>query len=134
MAFWKFSALRLGIMAVIFIICLFLRLGVVYSALAAAVMGWCITYLFFRKMRDEAGRALASRFSKGVAAPRTSTEISDALAEDTAVEQYGELRVDSDRKPKTAPQQQAPEQPGQQQAREQPGQQQPNEPRSENQR
>ncbi|MEV7646366.1 DUF4229 domain-containing protein [Arthrobacter sp. NPDC089319] len=119
MAFWKFSALRLGIMAVIFVICLFLRLGIVYSALAAAVMGWCITYLFFRKMRDEAGRALASRFNKGVAAPRTSTEISDALAEDSAVEQHGELRVDSDRKPKPAQQQSAP--------------QQPNEPRSEDQ-
>ena len=98
-------------MAVIFIICLFLRLGVVYSALAAAVMGWCITYLFFRKMRDEAGRALASRFNKGMAAPRTSTEISDALAEDSAVEQHGELRVDSDRKPKPAQQQPAPQQP-----------------------
>ena len=116
-------------MAVIFVICLFLRLGVVYSALAAAVMGWCITYLFFRQMRDEAGRALASRFSKGVAAPRTSTEISDALAEDSAVEQYGELRVNSDRKPKTAPQQQAPEQPAQQ-----PAPQQPNKHRPENQR
>lgn len=91
-------------MAVIFVICLFLRLGVIYSALAAAVMGWCITYLFFREMRDEAGRALAGRFSKGVAAPRTSTEISDALAEDSAVEQHGELRVDSDRKPKPAQQ------------------------------
>jgi hypothetical protein len=123
-AFWKFSALRLGIMAVIFVICLFLRLGVVYSALAAAVMGWCITYLFFREMRDEAGRALASRFNKGVAAPRTSTEISDALAEDSAVEQHGELRVDSDRKPKPAQQQPAPQQPAPQQ---------PNEPRSEDQ-
>jgi hypothetical protein len=124
-AFWKFSALRLGIMAVIFVICLFLRLGIVYSAIAAAVMGWCITYLFFRQMRDEAGRALASRFNKGVAAPRTSTEISDALAEDSAVEQHGELRVDSDRKPKAAQQQPA---------QQQPAQQQPNEPRSEDQR
>jgi hypothetical protein len=124
-AFWKFSALRLGIMAVIFVICLFLRLGIVYSAIAAAVMGWCITYLFFRQMRDEAGRALATRFSKGVAAPRTSTEISDALAEDSAVEQHGELRVDSDRKPKTAPQQQPSPQ--------QPAQQKPIEPRSEDQ-
>jgi hypothetical protein len=114
-------------MAVIFVICLFLRLGIVYSALAAAVMGWCITYLFFREMRDEAGRALASRFSKGVAAPRTSTEISDALAEDSAVDQHGELRVDSDRKPKTAPEQPKPNP-------QSPAQQQPNEPRSQDQR
>ena len=85
-------------MAVIFVICLFLRLGVVYSALAAAIMGWCITYLFFRKMRDEAGAALARRFSAGAKAPRTSTEISDALAEDAAVDQHGELNVDSYRR------------------------------------
>ena len=93
-------------MAVIFVICLFLRLGVIYSAIAAAIMGWCITYLFFRKMRDEAGAALARRFSSGAKAPRTSTEISDALAEDAAVDQHGELRVDSYRKPKNPEQKQ----------------------------
>ncbi|NKX51117.1 DUF4229 domain-containing protein, partial [Arthrobacter deserti] len=53
-AFWKFTALRVGLMAAIFIACLYRRLGIVYSAVAAAAIPWCITYLFFRSWRDAA--------------------------------------------------------------------------------
>ncbi|MCW2132280.1 Protein of unknown function (DUF4229) [Arthrobacter sp. VKM Ac-2550] len=99
-AFWKFTALRLGIVAVIFVICMWLGVGLIFSALVAAVAGWCITYLFFREMRDAASESLRHRFSGNAKPLRTSTEISDAMAEDEAVDRYGELRVDSDRKPK----------------------------------
>ncbi|MFD1212208.1 DUF4229 domain-containing protein [Arthrobacter sp. GCM10027362] len=102
-AFWKFTALRVGLMAAIFIACLYLRLGIVYSAIAAAIMAWCITYLFFRKWRDAAAAAVAYRFSGSRGSIRTSTEISDAMAEDALAEKDG-IRVDPDRRrPGAAP-------------------------------
>lgn len=97
-AFWKFTALRVGLMAAIFIACLYLRLGIVYSAVAAAAIAWCITYLFFRSWRDAAAAAVAGRFSGRGGPVRTSTEISDAMAEDALVEQNKGIRADPDRR------------------------------------
>jgi hypothetical protein len=97
-AFWKFTALRVGLMAAIFVACLYLRLGIVYSAIAAAILAWCITYLFFRSWRDAAAQAVAYRFAGSRGSIRTSTEISDAMAEDALVEKNNGLRVDPDRR------------------------------------
>lgn len=99
-AFWKFTALRLGIVVLVFILGLLLQLGIVYSAIVAVVIAWCVTYLFFRKMRDAASASLQHRFSGKAAPLRTSTEISDAMAEDEAVDRHGQLGVDADRKPR----------------------------------
>jgi len=101
-AFWKFSALRLGFVALIFVLGLFLQLCIIYSAIVSVIMAWCITYLFFRKMRDEAALSLQNRLSGKAKPIRTSTEISDAMAEDEAVERHGQLHVDADRKPRQA--------------------------------
>jgi hypothetical protein len=97
-AFWKFTALRVGLMAVIFVACLYLGLGLVFSAIAAAILAWCITYLFFRSWRDAAAEAVAYRFAGSRGSIRTSTEISDAMAEDALVEQNGPMKVDPDRR------------------------------------
>jgi hypothetical protein len=97
-AFWKFTALRVGLMAVVFIACLYLHLGIVYSAIASAIIAWCITYLFFRSWRDAAAAAVAYRFSGRAGSIRTSTEISDAMAEDAIVEQHRAAAADPDRR------------------------------------
>jgi len=97
-AFWKFTALRVGLMAVVFIACLYLHLGIVFSAIAAAIIAWCVTYLFFRSWRDAAADAVAYRFSGKGGSIRTSTEISDAMAEDAIVEQNGAAAADPDRR------------------------------------
>ncbi|WP_312856715.1 DUF4229 domain-containing protein [Arthrobacter mobilis] len=98
MAFWKFTALRVGLMAALFVVFLYLHLGVIFSAIAAAVIAWCITYLFFRSWRDAAAAAVASRFSGRGRPLRTSTEISDALAEDALTEQDGARSAQPDRR------------------------------------
>ena len=85
-------------MAVVFIACLYLRLGIVYSAIAAAIIAWCVTYLFFRSWRDAAADAVAYRFSGKAGSIRTSTEISDAMAEDAIAEQHRADAADPDRR------------------------------------
>lgn len=83
MPFLKFTALRLGFVVVFFVICYSLGLGAVFSALAAAVLAWCVTYLFFRDLRNEAASTLQRRFRDGAPPVRTSSELRDADAEDS---------------------------------------------------
>lgn len=82
MPFLKFTALRLGFVAVFFVICYSLGVGAIFSVIAAAVMAWCVTYLFFRKLRNEAASSLQRRFSDGAPPVRSASELRDADAED----------------------------------------------------
>lgn len=100
MAFWKFTALRLGLVAVFFAACLWLNLGLVYSAVVSAILAWCVTYLFFRTMRDDAARSLQARFRDGTPPKRNRAELDDAQAEDTLVDEVPDVRIDNDRKPR----------------------------------
>lgn len=83
MPFLKFTALRLGFVVVFFVICYSLGLGAIFSALAAAVLAWCVTYLFFRDLRNEAASTLQRRFRDGAPPVRTTGELRDADAEDS---------------------------------------------------
>jgi hypothetical protein len=80
--FLKFTALRLGFVAVFFVICYSLGLGAIFSVIAAAVMAWCVTYLFFRDLRNQAASSLQRRFRDGAPPVRTTSELRDADAED----------------------------------------------------
>lgn len=82
MPFLKFTALRLGFVAVFFVICYSLGVGAIFSAIAAAILAWCVTYLFFRGMRDEAASSLQRRFRDGAPPVRNASELRDADAED----------------------------------------------------
>jgi hypothetical protein len=81
--FLKFTALRLGFVAVFFVICYSLGVGAIFSVIAAAVMAWCVTYLFFRTLRNEAASSLQRRFRDGAPPVRTTSELRDANAEDS---------------------------------------------------
>ncbi|MCC9173504.1 DUF4229 domain-containing protein [Arthrobacter sp. zg-Y179] len=98
MAFWKFTALRLGLVAVFFVICMVLQLGLLLSALAAAVLAWCVTYLFARDMRDEAARTVQRRFTEERAPKRNRGELDDSEAEDTLVAENPDVQIDNDRR------------------------------------
>ena len=100
MAFWKFTALRLGLVAVFFVAGLYLQLGLVLSALVAAVLAWCVTYLFFRDMRDAAAVTLQSRFSEKTPPSRNRAELDDSAAEDSMLDSHPDVAIDSDRKPR----------------------------------
>ncbi|MHA7261790.1 DUF4229 domain-containing protein [Arthrobacter sp. TMN-37] len=82
MPFLKFTALRLLFVVVFFVICVLLGLGAVLSAVAAAILAWCVTYLFFRPLRDEAAASLQRRFKDGAPRAGNFMEKDDAAAED----------------------------------------------------
>ncbi|KPN21769.1 hypothetical protein AO716_01765 [Arthrobacter sp. Edens01] len=100
MAFWKFTALRLALVAVFFVAGLYLQLGLVLSAIVAAVLAWCVTYLFFRDMRDAAAKGLQSRFSERTPPSRNRAELDDSAAEDSMLDANPDVTIDSDRKPR----------------------------------
>ena len=82
-------------MAVFFVISLWLGLGIVLSALVAAVLAWCVTYLFARNMRDEAARTVQRRFTEERAPKRNRSELDDAAAEDGIT---ADPEIDADRR------------------------------------
>lgn len=97
MPFFKFTALRLGLVVVFFVIAYWLGLGAIFSAVAAAILAWCVTYLFFRAQRDAAAASLQRRFRDGAPPQRNLAELDDAAAEDV----YDpNAAVNADRKPR----------------------------------
>ena len=83
MPFFKFTALRLGFVAVFSVICYSFGLGAIFSVIAGAVMAWCVTYLFFRNLRNDAASSLQRRFRDGAPPVRSASELRDADAEDS---------------------------------------------------
>ena len=87
-------------MAVFFAVCVWLRLGLVLSAIIGAVLAWCVTYLFFREMRDNAARTVQQRFHGDL--PRTTNRVEreDAGAEDSLLDAHPDVQINSDRRPR----------------------------------
>ncbi len=71
-----YSLVRVGVFALAFAI--LLLVGVVWwlAAILAAVIGFCVAYIFFGKLRDAVARDIAARRSAPV------TKDADAVAED----------------------------------------------------
>ncbi|OMH34456.1 DUF4229 domain-containing protein [Tersicoccus sp. Bi-70] len=82
MALLKYSAARLGLVVLIFVLGLLLHLGVVMSMIVALVASFCISYLFFGRMRDAAASQVGNRIT-GRTGRRSRTELDDAAAEDS---------------------------------------------------
>lgn len=87
-------------MAVFFAACYWLGLGLILSAIAGAVLGWCVTYLFFRDMRDAAARSVQQRFHGNAPPTRNRAELDDAGAEDSLLDAHPDVQIDNDRKPR----------------------------------
>lgn len=100
MAFLKFTALRLVLIIVFYVACVLLGLGLFLSAVVAAVLAWCVTYLFFRDLRDAAASTLQRRFTPGAPPVRTAVELDDAAAEDAL---DPNVPVNADRRPRGNP-------------------------------
>lgn len=97
MAFLKFSALRLVLIIVFYVIGVQLGLGLLMSAVVAAILAWCVTYLFARGLRDDAAATLQRRFTPGGPPVRSAVELDDAAAEDAL---DPNTPVNTDRKPR----------------------------------
>lgn len=77
----KYSLIRLAIFAVVFVVLLLVGMNAVLAALVAVVAGFALSYIFFRRVRDEVAAELAARDSKR----RTITNV-DTDAEDDALD------------------------------------------------
>jgi hypothetical protein len=96
-AFLKFTALRLLLIVVFYVVCVLLGLGLFLSAVVAAILAWCVTYLFARDLRDAAASTLQRRFTPGAPPVRTAVELDDAAAEDAL---DPNTPVNADRRPR----------------------------------
>ncbi len=97
MAFLKFTLLRSGLIIVCFALFMWLGAGLWVSAIAAVIIPLCITYLFFRTLRNEAAATLQRRFKDGAPPVRNKAELNDSEAEDSI---DPNARVDMARKPR----------------------------------
>jgi hypothetical protein len=75
----KFTLIRILIFAVILVVLLFAHVNSVLAAVIAALGGLGISYLFFRKLRDEVSLEFANR--RGTPVARKDDEEEDALDE-----------------------------------------------------
>ncbi|WP_188665829.1 DUF4229 domain-containing protein [Tersicoccus solisilvae] len=100
MALLKYSAARLGLVALIFALGLLLRLGIVMSLLVALVASFCISYLFFGRLRTAAATQVGGRIT-GRTGRRSSGELDDAAAEDGYWDEHEQV-VTPDEKPRGA--------------------------------
>lgn len=83
MAFLKFTVLRFALVILFFILFMWMGAGVWISAIGAVIIPLCITYLFFRNLRNEAAATLQRRFRDGAPPVRNRAELGDAEAEDS---------------------------------------------------
>jgi uncharacterized membrane protein YjjB (DUF3815 family) len=73
----KFTLIRILIFAVILVVLLIAHVPSVVAAVVAALAGLGISYLFFRKLRNEVALELATR--RRTPTPRKDDEEEDAL-------------------------------------------------------
>lgn len=76
-AWLRYALIRVGTFAVVLIVLLMLGIDWLWAALIAAVIGFCVGFIFFRRQRDEVAEQMATR------RPRRT---SDESAEDAADE------------------------------------------------
>lgn len=96
MVLLKYSAARLGLVAVIFTLCLLIDLGVVMSMIVALVASFCISYLFFGRLRTAAASQVGNRIT-GRTGRRSRRELDDAAAEDGYWDEHEQVPTDSAR-------------------------------------
>lgn len=83
----KYTLIRLATFCLLFGACLVLELGMIMGLIVGLIGSWAVGYLFFNRLRLEAGAQLARK--AGANTRRKSTaEASDNDAEDALAEDY----------------------------------------------
>lgn len=73
----KYTLIRLLVFAIVLALLLLIHMNVYLAAIIAAIAGLAISYIFFRKLRDEVAIELAN--SRRAPTPRVDDEEEDAL-------------------------------------------------------
>jgi ABC-type bacteriocin/lantibiotic exporter with double-glycine peptidase domain len=74
----KYSLIRLAIFIVVLVALLVFGVNPFLAAVVAAVAGFVIAYIFFRRVRDEVAAELAARGTKAPVVTNVDTEAEDA--------------------------------------------------------
>ena len=73
----KYSLIRFGIFVVVLALLLVLNVNPILAAIVAAVAGFVISYVFFRKIRDQVAAEFAVRNEKPEAIKNVDTDAED---------------------------------------------------------
>ncbi|WP_261624987.1 DUF4229 domain-containing protein [Nesterenkonia marinintestina] len=87
MAVLKYTLIRLATFCLLFAACLLMGLGMLMGLIVGLIGSWAVGYLFFNRLRLEAGAQLADRFG-ATERRRSSAEASDNEAEDALAEEF----------------------------------------------
>jgi 5-bromo-4-chloroindolyl phosphate hydrolysis protein len=99
-AFLKYSLIRLALFVPLFVLFALLHTGLLLAAIFAGLIAFAISYLFFKKQRDDATASMRERFSGRAKPIRSALEIEDAAIEDRLVDENPVVKVENDRRPK----------------------------------
>jgi hypothetical protein len=73
----KYSLIRLSIFVIVLAVLLIIGMNPFLAALVAAVAGFALSYIFFRKIRDEVAAELAARATKPLTVRNVDTDAED---------------------------------------------------------
>ena len=73
----KYSLIRLAIFVIVLAVLLFVGMNPFLAAVVAAVAGFALSYIFFRKIRDEVAAELAARGTKPIPVRNADTDAED---------------------------------------------------------
>lgn len=73
----SYTLLRVGLFALIFIVLLVLQVTPWIAALIAAAVGFCVSYIFFRPLRNEVAEELAESRAVRAPAKKSDEEVED---------------------------------------------------------
>ena len=94
----KYTLIRLGIFAVALVVLLLLNVNPFIAAVVAAVIGFVLAYIFFRKLRGQVAAELAASREKPQAVKNADTDAEDEVldAQDAAADQTAADKADAD--------------------------------------
>jgi threonine/homoserine/homoserine lactone efflux protein len=73
----KYSLIRLAIFVVVLAVLLVLNVNPFLATVVAAIAGFVLSYIFFRKIRDQVAAELAARGAKPVPVRNVDTDAED---------------------------------------------------------
>ncbi|MEU4207013.1 DUF4229 domain-containing protein [Rothia terrae] len=82
----KYTLLRFGIMLVVFFLCIFLKIGLVFSAIFAVIIALAACYLGFPHLHVAAGEDMARLFKGKKSSTKRSEEETNREIEDAYVD------------------------------------------------
>lgn len=95
MNFLKYSALRLGLLILVFALGLWLRLGILFAGLAAIIIAFAVCYIFFPKLHIAASQDLARWISRSPKIRKDTLAVEDADVEDSYVDSADQVEINT---------------------------------------